>query len=396
MNARLAFFDRARFRLVLGVVLLHAACGYSRYVPWWHARGGPSPLADVLVAGLDVFLMPFLYFIAGCFAPASAAQVSPGGFVARKARRLLAPILPLVFFFLPAMVYAGYRQRTADPAGFFDFWRASLVALTNFRPWCIASLEQALGPQNILSQHHLWFLPLLFLFFLLYRFAPGLRASLAGRPRSLGLAWLAAGAATVAAMTALGSVLPVGIWWRWNILLLCQPVRLPLYAAAFLLGAQAGLRGRDFERLRAGRAWPSLAGAAAALAATFVLGPAVHVGGPAPAVAMALYATATVAANGLLLLGCLRLGAARPRPLSPREALLARGSYAVYLLHMPLVVFAELALPAGLAPSLAMLLASLAAVSASLALGALGKRLGPAASLAGLALFFVGMCLAYP
>lgn len=231
MNARLAFFDRARFRLVLGVVLLHAACGYSRYVPWWHARGGPSPLADVLVAGLDVFLMPFLYFIAGCFAPASAAKVSPGGFVARKARRLLAPILPLVFFFLPAMVYAGYRQRTADPAGFFDFWRASLVALTNFRPWCIASLEQALGPQNILSQHHLWFLPLLFLFFLLYRFAPGLRASLAGRPRSLGLAWLAAGAATVAAMTALGSVLPVGIWWRWNILLLCQPVRLPLYAA---------------------------------------------------------------------------------------------------------------------------------------------------------------------
>ncbi|WP_428562458.1 MAG: acyltransferase family protein [Solidesulfovibrio sp. DCME] len=396
MNARWAFFDRARSWLILGVVLLHAACGYSRYVPWWHMRGAPSPLADVLVTGLDVILMPFLFFIAGCFAPASAAKVSAGGFVAKKARRLLAPIAPLVFFFLPAMVYAGYRQRTADPAGFFDFWRASLAGLANFRPWCIASLQQALSSQNSLSQHHLWFLTLLFLFFLVYRFTPGLGALLAGRPRSLGLAWLCAGAAVAAAMTALGTAMPIGVWWRWNIVLLLQPVRLPLYAAAFLLGAQAGLRGRDFERLRTGRAWPSLAGAAAALAAVFVLGPAVYVPGPAPAGAMALYATALVAANGLLLLGCLRLGAAQPRPLSPAEAVLARGSYDIYLLHMPLVVFAAFALPAALAPSLAMLLVTVAAATASLALGALGRRLGPVASFAGLLAFFIGMCLAFP
>ncbi len=391
MTGRAPLFDRARTGLVLGVVALHAACGYSGLAPWWHVRGTPSAAADLTVAVLDVFLMPPLFCIAGVFAPASAARTTAAGFVAAKARRLLAPLVLLTLFYLPPMAWRGLREG-GDAAGFLDFWRRSLAGLADWRPALLDTLEKGQAARGDLSPHLLWFLGLLFLFFMAYRFLPGLR-ELATRLGAHPARWLGACLAMALAATAVNALVPAGAWWRWGPFLLFQPVRLPLYAGFFLLGAGLGGRGDGPPAPPRGRAWPYLAAGGVAVAATVVLAGPVHGPGPVPFAAMALHAACRTAANAFLILGGLRLMRLR-RPLGPLGAALSAASYDTYLLHMPLVVFAEYAL-AGLAwpgPAKAAL-AALAVVAVCLAASAGLTRPHPRAALAALGLWFAGFCL---
>ena len=393
MTGRAPFFDQTRVLLVCGVALLHAACGYSRLVPWWHVQGPPSALADVLVAVLDVFLMPLLFFIAGVFAPASAARTTAAGFVVKKARRLLWPLCLLTLFYLPAMAWWGARERLGETLGFFAYWKRSLATLGDVRPVLLATVAQGKAAQGALSPHLLWFLSLLFLFFLGYRFLPGVRklaARLRLRPRVL----VAAGLVMAVAATAVNAAIPAGAWWQWNAVLLFQPVRLPLYAGFFLLGACLGASDDTLPALARGRAWPLCVAAVVAVAATVALAGRTHAPGGAPLTVLALHAGCRTAANLLLVCACLRLGLGRQRPLSAWGASLAASSYDIYLLHMPLVVFAQYALawmgcpgPAGIALSTAAAVAGCWLASAALV------RPHPRTAVAALMLFFAGFCL---
>ena len=70
--SRLYFWDTARAVLILLVAALHTAAAYGTVTPWWHVRSAETAkLFDLLLSVLDGFLMPTLFFIAGCFAPGS-------------------------------------------------------------------------------------------------------------------------------------------------------------------------------------------------------------------------------------------------------------------------------------------------------------------------------------
>jgi peptidoglycan/LPS O-acetylase OafA/YrhL len=112
---------------------------------------------------------------------------------------------------------------------------------------------------------------------------------------------------------------------------------------------------------------------------------------------MVLHAAARVAANALLILGCLRLGQNRPRPLSGGEAALAADSYDVYLLHEPLVVFLGYAAVQAALPAVAALpLVVASAVGVCLIVSAKLVRPRPGLSLVVLGLFFAALCLLFP
>jgi peptidoglycan/LPS O-acetylase OafA/YrhL len=393
MTGRAPFFDQTRALLVCGVALLHAACGYSRLVPWWHVQGPPSALADVLVAVLDVFLMPLLFFIAGVFAPASAARTTAAGFVVKKARRLLWPLCLLTLFYLPAMAWWGARERLGETLGFFTYWQRSLATLGDGRPVLLATVAEGEAAQGALSPHLLWFLSLLFLFFLGYRFLPGVRglaARLRLRPRVLAVA----GLAMAVAVTSVNAAIPAGAWWQWNAVLLFQPVRLPLYAGFFLLGACLGACDDTLPALARGRAWPLCVTGAVAVAATVALAGRAHAPGGAPLTVLALHAGCRTAANLLLVCACLRLGLRRQRPLPAWGASLAASSYDIYLLHMPLVVFAQYALAGlGWGSAAKLALSAAAAVAGCWLASAALVRPHPRAAVAALLLFFAGFCL---
>ncbi len=393
MTGRAPFFDQTRVLLVCGVALLHAACGYSRFVPWWHVQGPPSALADVLVAVLDVFLMPLLFFIAGAFAPVSAARTTAAVFVAKKARRLLWPLCLLTLFYLPAMAWWGARERLGETLGFFTYWQRSLATLGDMRPVLLATVAQGEAARGALSPHLLWFLSLLFLFFLGYRFLPGVRG-LAARLRLRPSVLVAAGLAMAVAVAAVNAAIPAGAWWQWNAVLLFQPVRLPLYAGFFLLGTCLDAADDMLPALARGRAWPFCVAAVVAVAATVALAGRVHAPGGAPLSLLALHAACRTAANLLLVCACLRLGAGRQRPLSALGASLAASSYDVYLLHMPLVVFAQYALVGlGWASAANLVLSAAAAVACCWLASAALERPHPRAAVAALAFFFAGFCL---
>lgn len=393
MTGRAPFFDQTRALLVCGVALLHAACGYSRLVPWWHVQGPPSALADVLVAVPDVFLMPLLFFIAGVFAPASAARTTATGFVVKKARRLLWPLCLLTLFYLPAMAWWGARERLGGTLDFFTYWQRSLATLGDVRPVLLATVAEGEAAQGALSPHLLWFLSLLFLFFLGYRFLPGVR-ELAARLRLRPSVLVAAGLAMAVAMAAVNAAIPAGAWWQWNAVLLFQPVRLPLYAGFFLLGACLGACDDTLPALARGRAWPFCVAAVVAVAATVALAGRAHAPGGAPLTVLALHAGCRAAANLLLVCACLRLGLGRQRPLSARGASLAASSYDIYLLHMPLVVFAQYAL-AGLAwgGAAKLALSAVTAIACCWLASASLVRPHPRAAVAALGVFFAGFCL---
>jgi uncharacterized membrane protein YcfT len=58
---RIIFFDNIRYLMVLLVVVLHSACGYSNYTTFWAVNDTNSIIFDYLLGILGVFLMPTLF-----------------------------------------------------------------------------------------------------------------------------------------------------------------------------------------------------------------------------------------------------------------------------------------------------------------------------------------------
>jgi hypothetical protein len=47
---RIIFLDKIRYAIVIGVVILHAACAYARIIPWWSVRDPlQSAFFDLLI-----------------------------------------------------------------------------------------------------------------------------------------------------------------------------------------------------------------------------------------------------------------------------------------------------------------------------------------------------------
>ena len=324
--SRLYFWDTARAVLILLVAALHTAAAYGTVTPWWHVRSAETAkLFDLLLSVLDGFLMPTLFFIAGCFAPGSFERKGAAGFFSAKAWRFAPTLIIYMITLLPLMAYVGYVSRTPEPVGFPAYLAAWLASGADLGVHLYSTVADGMATRDIMSPHHLWFLVVLtgiFGGYALWRTVFPARPGHADRPEPADRAeaarrrpvrlpmLLAAGCAMAAACILIALGVPDGGWIRATALVMVQPTRLPLYVGYFALGAYASARGG------LSRPWP--------LVAAYYLG------------------------RTFLCLGVVGLLAAlatrRPTPEDIPGRLsrtLAASSYHVYLLHMPVVVILQ-------------------------------------------------------
>lgn len=388
--------DDVRTLMVLAVVLLHAACAYAPSIPWWHARDTLGLGYDVLIFCFDVFALPVLYYLAGGFAAPSLERRGPAGFLRAKFLRLGLPVLVLSAFYMPAMVYVGYLGRAEAPLRFFGYWTRWMASLADWKPVLLADMQTAAPYRDAFSPHHMWFIVLLLAFFALFALRRAAFPARAPRPGAFtSRLWLTA-AGIALGFALLNALVPDWAWARLGPLVLYQPTRVPLYAGMFVLGAcaRAGQGGR-LTLPGPVWAWGTLFVAAtlAILAASRTFMAVTGWGNLHLALAHgALRALAALGAVGLFTGAAVRL---LSRPAGWRRSL-AASSYHVYLLHMPLVVFAQAALVgAPLPPVAKMLLAfiipALACWGMSRAIAARGAWL----SAGSVAVFFAGAVLLY-
>jgi len=351
---RIIFLDKIRYSMVLGVVVLHAACAYASIIPWWSVRDPlQSPFFDVLMIVLDIFLMPVLFFVAGFFAVPSLMARGSGGFVKAKLKRLGLPLLLVGFFFTPIISYIGYRNRTAEAYGFFRFWWMQMQTVLDWH-WVSYSTEQiALRHANDFSIWHLWFISLLLIFFILTalvhwlspRWLEGGVFQVVGGSRSISSSLAAAALTGALGFALVNRINPDWAWGKIGGLIIIQPTRMPIYIALFVLGLYANSRqwlsGRSFT----GSPWLWLAGSivfsSAMLAAVGAMGL-----GPAPVPWLHAFAhgvlrsLACMAFLGFFITFAQRYG---NRP-SPTWRHLHTISYDIYLIHLPFVIILQLAL----------------------------------------------------
>lgn len=351
---RFVFLDKMRYSLVIGVVVLHAACAYARIIPWWSVRDPvQSPVFDLLIIVLDIFLMPVLFFIAGYFALSSLARRGNRGFVNAKLKRLGIPFVLVGLFFVPVITFIGYRSRTPDPQGFFRFWWMQMETVLDWHWVSYATQEIALQHANDFSPWHLWFISLLLVFFLLtalfHRFLPGWFqcgvTSAADGSRSVLPALAVAASAGALGFCLVNRVYPDWAWGKIGGLILIQPTRLPIYLSLFILGIHAARREWFRDGTFPGSTWLWLTGVIVSSATLLAALGAMELG-PAPtpwlnaSVHGALRSVACLAFLGLFITAGLRYGnrpSAAWRHLHPI-------SYDIYLIHLPLVVLLQLAL----------------------------------------------------
>ncbi len=160
---RIPFFDHIRYLMVLLVVVLHAACGYSNFMPHWAVNDNNSMLFDRVLLILDVFLMPILFFIAGYFALPSLITKGVFKFLKAKLFRLGIPLLLGLLFFRPIQDIIFYYSREIGSYSLWDHFTANIHRALTFYTGLITTTRQF---------HHgyFWFISLLLFFFIVFGF----------------------------------------------------------------------------------------------------------------------------------------------------------------------------------------------------------------------------------
>jgi peptidoglycan/LPS O-acetylase OafA/YrhL len=338
---RLHGLDTLRGLAAVLVVMLHAGVPYmvsplSNLV--WPARdGSPSSLVDGIVWSIEGFVMPLFFLLAGFFSAGLLSASSPRSFLSHRTKRILWPMVGAFVVVLVPCVYIWSLGWTAD--GVF-VPRGYLI------PWLPKKYRS-----EMFGMTHLWFLQYLYIYCIVLCAGGWLAHRIRNRNGKL-CARLAEIAGRCDRMTAspwkLVAVVPCAVILYWDPRIIVGfyqgflPVtsKLLFYAIFFVSG---GLLYRTRHALLAqGPAGKQLLTAAAAFACAL---PLIHqhltdgLTGPRRAVLAGL----------LSLYGCLAafglfrtfLHTARGHNAVTRY--LAEASYWVYLVHLPFVVLAQIA-----------------------------------------------------
>jgi peptidoglycan/LPS O-acetylase OafA/YrhL len=351
---RVVALDALRLLMVLAVVVFHVAMGFSLQAGWWIVRDpAPAVVFTWLLFVLDGFQLPVLFFVAGYFAVPSLLRAgNPWRFLLGKARRLLLPLAVVLLTLGPMLSYIRHLRLGGQRTGFGGFLLIQARSLADWSARSLEGLVTAVDRSSEIQLWHLWFLVYLFALFALFAAVlaatgrSGLRRSPAESTGSpwRPLAWLAAAGLVIALGTfAMSFAVPAHVWWRAGPLFIIQPHRLPIHVGMFALGVFAGRRG-----FRPRAASLPVTGLLALLWSAAVFGLPHH-----------LYVVAMEGRGGLtpLFHGLLRSGLAvttlalgwtvLARLASwERFSRIVRGlsplAIDIYLLHLPVAVFAHL------------------------------------------------------
>lgn len=232
-DIRLYFLDNLRTFLIFLVIALHAGITYesSGWPAFFWIVDDPSTndLSGLMNMILDIFIMPGMFFIAGYFTPPSLGSRTKREFIVAKLRRIMLPWLIAVLTLVPAYKFIFLYSRGLEQEPWTNYFHFS---------------------NGVFSQSWLWFLPILFMFYLLYLALDQLKWKLSG------LSFKHA----VCCSTGIGIILVVLFhqfeWEGWTkiIILDFQNERLPIYFIMFLLGA-LGFKREIFARPMEKKVW---------------------------------------------------------------------------------------------------------------------------------------------
>ena len=148
---RIYFLDNLRTFMIFLVVLYHAGGVYESSGIWasFWLVDDPSTnnLAGILNLIIDIFVMPTIFFISGFFTPLSLKNKNGWAFLKSKFKRLIIPWIIAVLTLIPLYKIIFLYSRNLPQ----ESW-------TTYFHWT----------NGIWSQNWLWFLPVLFLFDILY------------------------------------------------------------------------------------------------------------------------------------------------------------------------------------------------------------------------------------
>ena len=147
---RIHWMDNLRTVIIFLVVLYHAAGVYSLTFQsfWLVADPATSDVVGILNIILDVTVMPTIFFISGYLMPMSLRNKTGWGFLKSRFKRLIIPWAIAVLTLMPLYKVIFLYSRGLPQEHWTTYFHFS--------------------PETITSQNWLWFLPVLFLFNVLY------------------------------------------------------------------------------------------------------------------------------------------------------------------------------------------------------------------------------------
>ena len=342
-NPRLDYLDATRaFALLLGVGF-HASMSFlPTFIGWAVQDVSTSPLVGMFISVSHSFRMETFFLLAGFLSQVSFQRKGARAFVRSRMLRIVVPFA-VGWFILRPLIVSGWIMGSASLHGDYNFWAG------------IRGGFQSLGtlPQGIFCGTHLWFIYYLAMI-------TGLTLVLRGLLQSTG-SWHVAMMRRIDALVAclanspfsllflaVLTAVPLGFMRYWGMDTPDQSLQphfpvLAIYGGGFVLGWLLG-RQREliaqFTRLTLHR-WVLTA---LAIASLQYLGQfQFDLGHPYYRAAHAAYVLGyalTMWSLVLLTIGSFRKFCAQPRPWI---RYLADSSYWLYLVHLPIVVWLQVA-----------------------------------------------------
>ena len=159
MKTRIYFLDNLRTFLIFLVVLLHAGLVYESVLEntWIVCDPVKNNSIGLVRMYLDLFVMFSLFFISGYFIPNSVKRKNNWDFLKSKFKRILLPWIVAVFTLIPAYKAIFLYSRGLPQEEWFSYFHL---------------FQRTGGDLSFFAdnptQNWLWFLPVLFLFQVLY------------------------------------------------------------------------------------------------------------------------------------------------------------------------------------------------------------------------------------
>ncbi|HVU26110.1 MAG TPA: acyltransferase family protein [Opitutus sp.] len=342
-SSRLDYLDATRaFALVLGVVF-HASLSFLPFFIGWAVQDvSTSPAIGWFMTVSHSFRMETFFLLAGFFGCMTLHRKGVAEFIRSRAIRLGVPFV-VGWFLLRPLLVAGWNIGFASMRGDYHFWAGLAEGFRSLRNL----------PAGIFTQTHLWFL---YYLALVTALALGARALLnvAGKRRATMLRWADRGVAWVAqspfgllalivlSVAVLSSMKVWGVDTPDQTLVPEWPVVL-MYGGGFAFGWLLGRQPEAIEaftRLTATRWALAVASVAVALLLTPIQLDRGH-----PYFAAAHRAFVVTYAVMMWSLVTLTIGVFRVLCRRPRAWVryVADSSYWMYLIHLPLVVWLQVA-----------------------------------------------------
>jgi peptidoglycan/LPS O-acetylase OafA/YrhL len=122
--SRIFYLDHLRVFIVILVVVLHCAMAYAVFSPpWtWVYNVERNLTFDVISLLSDNFLMPTLFFIAGFFSLLSLRKRNLKNFLNKRLMRLGIPYISGILIITPIALYIQFLSKNMPVPNYFDFW----------------------------------------------------------------------------------------------------------------------------------------------------------------------------------------------------------------------------------------------------------------------------------